>query len=318
MNQCKICDNLSGNRHHKAREMMFGLRNEFHYMECGSCGCVQLEDIPNDLSKYYPPNYYSFQRHGLLKTFVRHQWSSYAYRGLNPVGWLVTKFFIPNDAMKSVRRAAIPKSARILDVGCGAGNLLQDLQYLGFENVTGADPYIAKDIVYPGGLVIHKSRLADMEDRFDVIMLHHSYEHMDEPRKVMAEWSRLLTPDGLVILRIPIASSYGWKHYGVNWVHLDAPRHLYLHTRASVDFLAASVGLEVTSCIHETNEGSLWASEQYVQDIPLQDSRSYGVNKSRSVFRRQQIKEFKAKAQELNNTEQGDLVCFYLRRKGSR
>ena len=29
---CRICGNESGNKTHKAREMMFGTRDEFHYL----------------------------------------------------------------------------------------------------------------------------------------------------------------------------------------------------------------------------------------------------------------------------------------------
>lgn len=40
---------------------MFGFRDEFDYLECDECGCLQLITIPPDLIKYYPPNYYSYQ-----------------------------------------------------------------------------------------------------------------------------------------------------------------------------------------------------------------------------------------------------------------
>jgi len=43
---CRICGNSVGNKTHAAREMMFGMRDVFHYLECASCGCVQLVDTP--------------------------------------------------------------------------------------------------------------------------------------------------------------------------------------------------------------------------------------------------------------------------------
>src|SRR5262245_41013412 len=48
-------------RDFKAREMMFGFREEFNYRECLGCGCLQLLDVPSDLARYYPPHYGSFQ-----------------------------------------------------------------------------------------------------------------------------------------------------------------------------------------------------------------------------------------------------------------
>src|SRR6266852_6035050 len=75
---CKVCGNASGNKTHLAREMMFGLRNEFEYLECGCCGCVQLVAPPEDMAKYYPKDYYSYQHHGWLMNAIRRRWSAYA------------------------------------------------------------------------------------------------------------------------------------------------------------------------------------------------------------------------------------------------
>jgi hypothetical protein len=55
---CRICENSENNRLHRAREMMFGLRDEFDYLECARCGTLQIADVP-DLSRYYPQDYYS-------------------------------------------------------------------------------------------------------------------------------------------------------------------------------------------------------------------------------------------------------------------
>ena len=60
MPQCQICGNFDRNRCFVAREMMFGMRDEFGYLECSKCGCVQIEDKPPDISRYYPSHYYSF------------------------------------------------------------------------------------------------------------------------------------------------------------------------------------------------------------------------------------------------------------------
>ena len=35
---CKICGNTDGNKIHAAREMLFGYREEFKYIECSKCG----------------------------------------------------------------------------------------------------------------------------------------------------------------------------------------------------------------------------------------------------------------------------------------
>ena len=58
---CKICSNKDGNKFYSVREMQFGTRDEFIYCECSNCGCLQLVNPPENLSKYYPPEYFSFK-----------------------------------------------------------------------------------------------------------------------------------------------------------------------------------------------------------------------------------------------------------------
>jgi len=59
--KCYIWSNEIYNRDFVAKEMMFGFRESFHYFECSNCGCVQIVPIPDDIKKYYPTNYYSFE-----------------------------------------------------------------------------------------------------------------------------------------------------------------------------------------------------------------------------------------------------------------
>ena len=55
---CPLCDGAVRGEH-RAREMMFGLRDRFLYGECRDCGSLVLLDPPADLGPYYPPDYYS-------------------------------------------------------------------------------------------------------------------------------------------------------------------------------------------------------------------------------------------------------------------
>ena len=59
MKRCRICDEALGSRIYTVREMHFGIRDEFEYRQCPTCQCLQINAIPEDLGKYYPPDYYS-------------------------------------------------------------------------------------------------------------------------------------------------------------------------------------------------------------------------------------------------------------------
>ena len=130
----------------------------------------------------------------------------------------------------------------------------------------------------------------------------------------MGQLARLLKPGGQAIVRIPVASSYAWRHYGVNWINLDAPRHFYLHTSKSLEHLAHSANLEVTKVIHEGGDDQFWGSERVPQDIPSNDPRALGASALKRLKRWKQIRAWKAKAEELNRKQEGDLVCFHLKK----
>src|SRR5579859_5298702 len=57
---CRVCGGGDVTEWLYPREMMFGLREQFAYFRCSLCGSLQLADVPPDMSKYYPANYYSY------------------------------------------------------------------------------------------------------------------------------------------------------------------------------------------------------------------------------------------------------------------
>ena len=317
MQTCSICQNSERNRLCVAREMMFGLRDHFSYLECGSCGCVQLIDVPQNLGRYYPEGYYAYGESGPFKAWVQAQWAAHTFGRFAPVGWLVKEFLWRYDALAAFRRAKVGPSARILDVGCGVGLLIRDLFRLGYSNVTGADPFVPAELIYPGGVRVFKKTLAEIQGQFDFIMLHHSYEHMPEPAMVMQQLARLLATGGSVMIRIPVADSYAWRHFGVNWLHLDPPRHLFLHTRKSIELLAKQAGFKITEWQLEGNETAFLGSEQYQRDIPLLDERSYAAGPAKLIKNWPRVRKFRKLAEEMNRRGEGDWACILLKPFGT-
>ena len=149
---CRICGNSTDNRLHTSREMMFGSRDEFKYLECVGCGTVQIVDIP-DLARYYPKDYYSLApavgpklSRSMKSRVAARLASSFYLSGKGLIGkylaeskeWIGRHF--PPFLKEAFLRITI--SSPILDFGCGQGELLQTLSYFGFRNLTGADTFI--------------------------------------------------------------------------------------------------------------------------------------------------------------------------------
>lgn len=314
--QCKICDNAQGNQTYRVREMMFGYRESFEYLECSQCGCLQLVQIPADMSKYYAAAYYSFlpvdsESPNVLRRTAKRLRSAYALGNRGLVGSALFSVF-PHHELRSVAKAKLPRVPRILDVGCGRGKLLLELKHAGFGELLGVDPFLECDIQYPNGLLIRKCSLYEVTGQWDLVMFHHSFEHLADPLETLRYCSKVLSENGQCLIRVPTVSSYAWRKYRENWVQLDAPRHYFLHSVRSLEMLASKAGLRMEDVAYDSNEFQFWGSEQYCRDIPLHDERSYARNPSKSIFAREDIRAFRKEAEALNARKEGDQAIFHL------
>ena len=232
--RCSICENLEGNQAYAVREMMFGSREEFGYTHCNQCGCLFQTQIPADLSPYYPGNYYSFSKSNWLKTAIHRARVHRAFDSDTLLGKLAVSILGPDDAALAVGRLKLKKDARIVDIGCGNGMLVRNIRECGNKNTLGIDAYISETSHLETGGLIRKLNLFELNETYDAVLLNHSYEHMNDPLKVIRKLRSLLADEGRIVIRIPVVDSWAWRTYGVNWVNLDAPRHLFLHTKKRV------------------------------------------------------------------------------------
>jgi len=285
------------------------------------------------MSRYYPTSYYSLER---LKTSPKssglRQWArlrrdefAVIQRGL--LGRVLDRIS-PNVGLKEVVAEHYPGGgvtlanlsvrSRILDVGCGSGRFLLKLHGAGFRSLQGVDLYVEKNIEYPEGLRILKGSIGTCEGEWDVIMFHHSFEHLPDPLETLTTATRLLARDGTMVVRIPLVSSYAWEKYGVAWVQLDAPRHFFLHSRESMGRLAGAAGLRVERVVDDSTEFQFLGSELYVRDIPLVSEGVYVLDAKGSifgsVFSREEVQQFRRLAGELRASGRGDQAAFYLKK----
>jgi len=316
--KCRICGNADNNKSYLLREMMFGWKDEFGYFQCSRCECLQITSFPADIGRYYPSNYYSFSlpapdnRKIPLRRKIQLARYKFAYFGHGQLGRWIRSRFLSNKKHQSLSRILPDRGARILDVGCGSGPFLRELQELGFNNLLGIDPYLDRDIRCEKGLTVLKKSIHEVNGKFDVVMFHHSFEHAADPLETLRSAAKLLSDQGVCLIRIPTVSSYAWETYRENWVQLDAPRHFFLHSTKSIDILAQQCGLYLAHHYHDASNMQFWGSEQYQQDISLQSPQSYGRNKRHSIFTKSDLRNFDKMTKKLNLENHGDQACFYL------
>lgn len=313
---CRICADPGPHQLVYAREMMFGFRECFTYFQCGRCHCLQIAEFPAEMARYYPNHYNTYRGHQSQEV---PEWL-HTMLGGPLLSLRHATMLTEEDEVKLIKKAflfyfrglSLNRHSRILDVGCGRGSFLEALSKIGFAHLLGVDLFLeSRD----HASTVHRGTLADIDptQQWDLIMFHHSLEHMPNQLETLQMARQRLAPGGVCLIRIPIVSSYAWQQYGPNWVSLDAPRHFFLHSLESLDCLARQANMQIQNIIYDSTSFQLWASEQYQHDIALYDDRSFTVSPFHSLFSPADMTRFEIEAQRLNQEKRGDQAAFYLR-----
>ena len=310
---CRICGG-SFRRSLPVREMMFGTREAFLYYQCADCDCLQIGAIPEDIGRHYPADYYSYdlRRHHSLKRWRRGLRRRWILTAPGAVAAVLGAFSPSDQLFHMYRSLGVKLGCRLLDVGAGSGGHVLELRDAGVANAIGLDPFVREDVVVRGQAVVYRKALTDMTGAFDLITFHHSLEHMPEQVEALAESRRLLANGGRVLVRIPTVTSEAFERYQENWVSLDAPRHLFLHSHRSLEIVASKAGLRISRLWCDSTAMQFTASEQYEKDIPLTDPRSAAFGTGGGLFTRSQRREFERRAKALNRSLRGDSICALL------
>jgi len=118
---------------------------------------------------------------------------------------------------------------KVLDVGCGVGEYAAKFQELGAE-VWGVD--VDRENIVEAKKLIENVALAPAEnlsfpkESFDMVFLHEVLEHVEDDRRALKEASRVLKPDGKIILFVPNRlypfETHGF-YLGKKFIHKNLP-----------------------------------------------------------------------------------------------
>jgi SAM-dependent methyltransferase len=303
----------------EATERMLGLGGSYRYAVCSTCGCLWLKDVPEDLSPFYSGDeYYSFQAApdpGVNAPLARVMSVLLRLPALARAGgksrWRGKVFPFAGTWFAG---RGIKLSSAILDVGSGTGVTLARLRWLGFRDLTGIDPFLPEAEVRIGPISIRRATLAEVRGQYDVILFHHSLEHVADPVATLTEAASRLRPGGHVLVLVPLADSAAFRRYGTHWAQLDAPRHLTVPTAQAIEAGAEAAGLRVVDQWRDSHAFQFWCSEQYLQGIPLHGERSWETDPAASQFSSDQVEAWEAEARRLNGAGTGDQGVFVLAR----
>ena len=320
--KCSYCGNEAGNRIIEAKELMLGIGGSFNYNYCNECKGLQLLNIPADMLKYYPQQeYYSFKSNEVknedinsFKNKVRKAKAEYLlFNKKNIIGILASLGYMLPDYYKWLKKTRVNFNSEILDVGCGNGDLLFKIRKLGFKKLMGIDPFVENDII-DNEVSIFKKTVFDLNSQYDLVMSHHSFEHMDDPQSHLIQLAKLVKDNGVLLIRTPVTDSHCWNKYGIYWASLDAPRHICIQSHKSMEILAKKAGLMITDLWHDATSFQFWGSEEYLKGINATSANSLWETKRNSSFRRAELNKFRKDITKLNEEKLGGDACFIMKK----
>jgi 2-polyprenyl-3-methyl-5-hydroxy-6-metoxy-1,4-benzoquinol methylase len=325
---CRVCLGIDRLGQLTAREMMFGTKETFLYDLCTGCKSLQLHKAqePSVTERHYPDNYYSRETSAektntklsyRFRQFVRNRQLMQVVGKRNPIGAICNLLFYEKCKEKFLKNISIDIDDfkidyrdHILDVGCGeAAIILNNMSKMGFANILGADPFIKLNLITMAGVRVLKARVDDIEDKFDLVMFHHSFEHILSSRQTLSSVRERPKPGSRCLIRILTPSSEAFEIYGADWVQLDAPRHMTLISRAGMEILARDCGFEITAIRDDSSAFQFTGSMLCRRDIPLIDQSDLA-----SWFSREELETLSQRAQSLNAAHRGDQAAFILRK----
>jgi 2-polyprenyl-3-methyl-5-hydroxy-6-metoxy-1,4-benzoquinol methylase len=225
----------------KAFDRLVTGEGPFTVNECTACdyGVTVPELDEDELSRFYLDEYYDgFYEHSNRRGgHILHR---------------LRRLYRRRSADRRYRRVPFQSSdlspGRVLDVGCGSGELLEHFATRGWQ-AHGIDPSrAAVESAAERGADVHLGTLRDQpwpEESFDLITFQHSLEHIIDPVDALKRARVLLGPGGLLAIEVPNWSCWQRRMFRNRWFPLDLPRHRQHFSPRALSRLADLLGLRV-------------------------------------------------------------------------
>jgi SAM-dependent methyltransferase len=201
----------------------------FRLVRCKACSLhfVNPRPGPEIIGEYYPTDYLAHMNEPRpLRSWQKRAGGKDA-RAPGPLGRLglhvrqsMHWYFIP----------PFENGGRFLDVGCGAGKLLDTLKMLGWDTygVEVAPSAVERACAKGHQVVVGTAESQAHEPAsFDALSMWHVLEHTHSPARAIANAYQNLKPGGRYYIAIPNFKSFHARLFGKYWWSSDAPRHLF-------------------------------------------------------------------------------------------
>lgn len=242
----ETCSSCGGNLTPHLRDVRDPITGEtFSVARCSACGLGHTLPQPAALDRYYMSPYYG-NRHSFMARFCMRRRLKFVAAALSQ-----------------------PKATgRLLDIGCGDGSFLLAARETGWRVMgTELSPEPARSF----GLDVRESVEEIAESgSFDCITMWHTLEHMRDVPAMLKQVSRLLGPQGVLIIAVPDWGGLQARLFRKYWLHIDVPRHLYHFDAAALEHCLGTAGFHVERRWHQELEYDLlgWSQSTLSWMVP--------------------------------------------------
>jgi len=143
--------------------------------------------------------------------------------------------FIINELKKNK-----PGLKSVLDVGCGAGFMIDELKVF-FPEVVGIEPSVRlaqyakrKYKIKIFNDYLTKNLVNKINQKFDAVLASHVIEHVTNAKEFLELLGKLLKKNGILYIETPNYSSWLRKTEGRNYTFLTPPEHLFIYSKKSL------------------------------------------------------------------------------------
>ncbi|HUR86502.1 MAG TPA: methyltransferase domain-containing protein [Solirubrobacteraceae bacterium] len=239
-NRCPLCGGAS-QLAFVTRDRNRAIGDErFEYRRCEACRSLYLRNVPADLGRFYPSEYFGRPSIDELRALAR---GSEAYRAevlRRHAGGGRLAEIGPGDGIFTVQALDAGFEVSAIEMDAAACAHLRAM--LGIEVVESAAPQDALRTLTP----------------LRAVAAWHVLEHLPDPWALVDAAADALEPGGVLIVATPNPAAFGLRVLGGRWPHVDAPRHLFLIPHETLAAHARGVGLEPVELTHADPGGRRW------------------------------------------------------------
>lgn len=242
---CNLCHSDSYTLLFTLKDSLSLTDEEFRLVSCKQCGLVYLNPRPSleQLDAFYPKHYWWQPAQTTGGVFLKiakeleERWRNYLL-----------------SAEVNLLKKMLKERSKILDVGCGGGDILYMYKKAGFQAYgVELSPEASRNARVKYGLNVFQGSLteADFEpDYFDAITFYHAVEHLKDPLLVLKKTYRIIKDTGIVMIQIPNIDSFQFKLFKKHWFGLSVPQHFYHFSPQTIKELLEKTNFKILNIRH--------------------------------------------------------------------